>query len=222
MLKAKEKRKKRILKVLPNVNSIEELCEATGLRPITLGKYFKAMKRVWPPKRLKPYRMRPEIDDYVDSGTDTTEIGELAGLSRQRAHQYLHENGLYGLWKEKRKKAGNHFKIIRKGLITRLADALVKREEQLFSELNWPEQKAWEYHFGKQRSNKASHPITNVAEFFSRYQDALIYGKRLSVSQLIEGLEIPYTTALSILRRVELKPFIKKGENLGRERLYAK
>ena len=98
--KAPLRRLKLIQKALPEVDTLEELGERTGMKPQLLRRYARR-HHLTLPKATLHHGWRPEIDVLIAAGKTLTEIANDAKISFQAVSRYINQSSQDYFWKER-------------------------------------------------------------------------------------------------------------------------
>lgn len=207
------------------VSSLEELYKVGGFRTSTGLIKYCTKNKISLPENLTPYKSRPEIDELIEKGLTLETIRREVGLSRERVRQYINETGQYNSYRKKRAEFKDNLGRGEKGrkkiknLQGWFLSAVRTRTEELARKEDWATQKAVEYLHSYKRVDKRNYSFDTLYKIFSRYENAMKRGEKLSLKELGEGLDIWYTVVGRILKEVGVEPMygnstktIKPGE----------
>ena len=190
-----------IQKALPEVDTLEQLSERTGMKTQTLWRYAR-MHRLTLPKATMFYGWRPEIDSRIANGESLRTIAKHEGISREAVRQYIERSLQYNSWKEKRSQReeekleksvmlGNIF-----GQVTLLV--MIKAENE-----GWAYGRAMQFMYSRRETK---YDFNSILHLFQRYEQATAQGIKLSSLELGEGTTISVAEVNRIVKLVGAEP----------------
>lgn len=212
--------------IAEGVNSLEEFCDRTHLRPHFLLRFCREHNLKLPPN-LTPYKYRLEMDALIEKGATLEQIGIAGGYPRRSAREnarlYIRDSGQYEEWRRKREDIKQTQKIEaqqRKQLLERLVYILDNRVSELAEREGWPYQKAIQYMKGLKRIRHDSYKPQLLIKLFKRHENARNRGRRLPLEELGRPLDLYTSSVGRIFREVGLKPMYgnKRGDRYSKEK----
>ncbi len=173
-------------------------------------------------------RRNSKFDEGIARGATLEEIGQGAGVTRERARQYINATGQYDYWAKQKERRDtrkseqeNALHQTRQGLTS----LLVARAYQRTEESGWKyRRKALDYYYdglkGKgERINKVGKAVTTPLEkllaLFETYEMAERLGVKLSLKEMEEKTGIILGSVGRILNSQGLEPFYGARERSG-------
>ncbi|MBI2148417.1 hypothetical protein HYU23_01960 [Candidatus Woesearchaeota archaeon] len=193
------------------VNSLEELCFRTRLKPSGLMKVCE-IHHIHIPEDLEPYRgLNSDADSCIDGGLSLRNIGLICQTSRQSVLNYIRYTGQYNQWVENRKildevsrplENNNRLyssRSVVSALITCLRQIALEKARK---EGNIAREKAMQYILTK-RTNFSYSRLYNI---FEQYYFALKKGRKIGLEKLAKDNGMFPASIGRILKCVGLEP----------------
>ena len=190
-----------IRQALPQIDSLEELCKRTQLKPRILWNYCREYGLKLPAS-LKPWKQRPEIDLLIERGLRQREIAEKVELSRELIRIYINYSGQYPLWKKARIELKEQAHQ-RKYHLEQIAAQIKQRVKQLAERDGWASQKAMEFMSARKVTR---YSLSQLVTLFQRYEKACQEEEKLSLKELGQDLGISFAEVGIVLKTVGVEP----------------
>ncbi|PIN93085.1 hypothetical protein COU54_04400 [Candidatus Pacearchaeota archaeon CG10_big_fil_rev_8_21_14_0_10_31_24] len=147
----------------------------------------------------------PGIITLIKKGLSGPKIGEKYDITRSRVNKIIIETGLSKNWNEKRRKLADSKKKVNPSVYIRQLHQDVRSLNVPLDSEYFPEIKSLEYRLAT-RKNTRSISFERVFSIFSDYQEAALYGKRLTLEELGTKPQLNAYPVDKILRKVDLAP----------------
>ncbi len=153
---------------------------------------------------------RSDLDSMIEQGLSLKEIGEVYGVSAERARQIIKEQGKTEIFRTIRHMQTKIFKENGKNKeLSEILGCLTQRTDELVKKEGWAYQKALEY-LDKPRQNAGSRLVSNSFDdllvIFEKYENAQKNGQKLSLIDLSEGTNFIFPQVGKILNDVGVSP----------------
>ncbi len=163
-------------------------------------------------------RRNSKFEERIAKGATLEEIGQSAGVTRERARQYICATGQYDYWKEQKEKRNVERSEQENALHQahqNLTSLLVARAYQRTEEGGWKyRRKALDYFYGglkgkerKCKTKDVSTPLEKLLTLFETYEMAERLGVKLSLNEMEERTGITFVGISRILSSQGLEPF---------------
>ncbi len=157
-----------------------------------------------------PKKERSDLDSMIEKGFSLEKIGEVYGVSAERARQIIKEQGKTEIFRTNRHMQTKTFKENGKNKeLSEILECLTQRINELAKNEGWAYEKALEY-LDKPRQNAGSRLISNsfddLLAIFEKYENAQKNGQKLSLIELSEGTNFIFPQVGRILNDVGVLP----------------